>query len=219
MRFLAANNRNLQNAVIHFSRKQLITIDLINCHNVDSTLLYDSFESRISQGLKESTVASYRTKITSFLLDLQNLGCDRLSAVTETAVLSCILKSEERKRNANVCSRLAYFFRFLSESGNSEASRILHYIPPMRFARKNIDYLTDEEIHKSSLTPAGPGLCADLCGSHHGTDVSGLNPTNVTGIVSAYKELASGTDVTQLEAQRVTAYVFYPGGQQGRPPG
>ena len=60
--------------------------------NEEYTLLYDSFESRISQGLKESTVASYRTKITSFLLDLQNLGCDRLSAVTETAVLSCILK-------------------------------------------------------------------------------------------------------------------------------
>ena len=38
--------------------------------NEEYTLLYDSFESRISQGLKESTVASYRTKITSFLLDL-----------------------------------------------------------------------------------------------------------------------------------------------------
>ena len=128
--------------------------------NEEYTLLYDSFESRISQGLKESTVASYRTKITSFLLDLQNLGCDRLSAVTETAVLSCILKGEERKRNANVCSRLAYFFRFLSESGNSEASRILHYIPPMRFARKNIDYLTDEEIHsiREALVDTNNGL-------------------------------------------------------------
>ena len=128
--------------------------------NEEYTLLYGTFESRISQGRKEATVTSYRTKITSFLLDLQNLGCDRLSAVTENAVLSCILNGEKRKRNATVCSKLAYFFRYLSESGNSEARRILHYIPLMRFARKNIDYLTDEEILsiREALVNANNGL-------------------------------------------------------------
>lgn len=152
--------------------------------NEEYSLLYDSFESRISQGLKESTVSSYRTKITSFLLDLQNLGCDRLSAVTETAVLSCILNGEERKRNASVCSRLAYFFRLLSESGNSEAGRILHYIPPMRFARKNIDYLTDEEILsiREALVDTNNGYIALFHGDHPSPDsflfYSGLKGKN-----------------------------------------
>ena len=109
-------------------------------------LLYDTFESYISPGLKEATIASYRTKVSSFLLDLQHQGCERLSDVTEIAVLSCFFDGGVRKRGSSVCTKIAYFFRKLSESGNSEAERIFPYIPVMRYARKNIDYLTDEEV-------------------------------------------------------------------------
>lgn len=47
---------------------------------------------------------------------------------------------------------IARFFRFLSEAGNEQAARILSFIPQMRIARKNIDYLTEDEVDKIRQT-------------------------------------------------------------------
>ena len=40
-----------------------------------------------------------------------------------------------------------------------------------------------------------------------GADVSALNPTNVTAMVAAYKELAAGADVSTLKPSEITAYI------------
>lgn len=114
--------------------------------NDEFALLLDAFESQISPGLKASTIDSYRTKVSSFLLELQHQGCESLSEVTEKAVLFCFSDGCEQKRSASICTKVSHFFRILSEVGNCEAERILSYIPAMRFSRKNIDYLTDDEV-------------------------------------------------------------------------
>ena len=110
--------------------------------------LYDEFEARCCLGLKESTVKSYKTKISSFLFELQGKGLDSLSAVNEKDVLVCFVDDGIQKRSGTVCAKIACFFRALSEAGNKHAARILGFIPKMRIARKNIDYLTDEEVAK-----------------------------------------------------------------------
>lgn len=37
--------------------------------------------------------------------------------------------------------------------------------------------------------------------------MSGLTPENVTAMVSAYKELAAGADVSTLKPEEITAYI------------
>ena len=110
--------------------------------------LYEDFETQTCKGLKSSTVASYRTKISSFLYELQCKGATSLSDVTEKDVLTCFFADGVRKRSGSLCANIIRFFKILSESGNEEATRILAYIPNLRIARKNIDYLTDGEAAK-----------------------------------------------------------------------
>ena len=110
--------------------------------------LYDEFETLCCSGLKDSTVSSYRTKISSFLYELQNKGLASLSDIREEDILSCFIGDDGQKRSSTVCAKIAYFFRVLSESGNEQAARILDFVPKMRIARKNIDYLTEDEVSK-----------------------------------------------------------------------
>ena len=94
--------------------------------------LYDTFESLCCSGLKDSTVSSYKTKIPSFLYDLQCKGLNTLSSVTEEDVLKCFADEASQKRSGTVCMKIARFFRVLSEAGNEQAARILGFIPQMR---------------------------------------------------------------------------------------
>ena len=87
--------------------------------------LYDKFEVLCCSGLKESTVESYKTKISSFLFELQSKGLDSLVSVTEKDILSCFFENGAQKRSGTICARIAYFFRILSEAGNS-ISRMIH---------------------------------------------------------------------------------------------
>ena len=116
--------------------------------NADYKSLYDEFEALCCFGLKDSTVSSYKTKVSSFLFELQNKGLDSLACVNEEDILSCFLGSDGQRRSGTVCIKIAYFFRVLSEAGNKQATRILDYIPRMRIARKNIDYLTEDETSR-----------------------------------------------------------------------
>lgn len=107
--------------------------------------LYDRFETLNCSGLKESTIKSYKAKISSFLYELQGRGLDSLSVVKEQDILSCITDNGIQKRSGTVCAKISCFFRTLADAGNEQAARILGFIPKMRIARKNIDYLTEEE--------------------------------------------------------------------------
>ena len=116
--------------------------------NTEYKSLYDEFEALCCSRLKDSTVSSYRTKISSFLYELQNKGLASLSDISEENILSCFIGDDGQKRSGTVCTKIAYFFRILSESGNDQAARILDFVPKMRIARKNIDYLTEDETSK-----------------------------------------------------------------------
>lgn len=116
--------------------------------NAEYKNLYDEFEALCCSGLKDSTVSSYRSKISSLLYELQNKGVASLSDISEADILSCFVDDDGQKRSGTVCAKIAYFFRMLSESGNEQATRILDFVPKMRIARKNIDYLTEDEVTK-----------------------------------------------------------------------
>lgn len=120
--------------------------------NPEYKSLYDTFESLCCSGLKDSTVSSYKTKIPSFLYDLQCKGIYTLPSVTEEDILKCFADNGSQKRSGTVCIKIARFFRILSEAGNEQAARILGFIPQMRIARKNIDYLTEDEANRIRQT-------------------------------------------------------------------
>lgn len=116
--------------------------------NMEYKQLYEDFKTQTCKGLKSSTVTSYKTKISSFLYELQCKGATTLSKVTEKDVQTCFFTDGIRKRTGTISATIRRFLKILSDSGNEEATRILAYIPNLRIARKNIDYLTDVEVTK-----------------------------------------------------------------------
>lgn len=99
------------------------------------------------RGLKESTIKGNISHAACFLLAMQSNGCRALDDITEEDVMSfftddsgaAVLSSSYRRGIAEVLQ---------SDLGiNSESSRhILAYLPKIRTRRKNVPYLTPEEV-------------------------------------------------------------------------
>ena len=119
--------------------------------------LVDIFcRGELNRGIKERDVKNTSAKISSFLLDLQNEGAATLADVTQKMVISCFMKNGDQIRCGSVAARIRYFFKTHAEAGNKDAALVLTYIPQLRIYRKNIDYLTDDEISRIEATIIEP---------------------------------------------------------------
>ena len=79
--------------------------------NEEYKSLYNDFEALCCSELKTSTVYSYKTKVPSFLYELQCRGLNSLSDVNENDVLKCFFDNNGQKRSSTVCTKIARFFR------------------------------------------------------------------------------------------------------------
>lgn len=95
--------------------------------------------------LQESTRYSALHKSSSFLLELQLNGEDSLNKVTEKGVLRCFFNNDRQIRGAS-CAGAVRRFLLQCVDFNSECQRIVAYVPRFRNSRKNIQYLSPEEV-------------------------------------------------------------------------
>jgi len=108
------------------------------------------------RGKKESTIYTESHNATSFLLSLQHKGMDTLEKITEQAVINVFTSSDGKvTRSCSYKKNIAAVFKacapFFPEGS---CTRILSFLPALREKRKNIQYLTSEEISriKTALT-------------------------------------------------------------------
>jgi len=101
------------------------------------------------RGKKDTTIYNESHHAASFLLALLNDGADRLEKITEEQVLSffaskdgVLIKSCSYKKD------IAAVFKAGLAWNEKDCSRILCFLPALRETRKNIQYLTSEEISK-----------------------------------------------------------------------
>ena len=144
-------------------------------------------QSEKIRGKKETTIYTESHNATTFLLALQKRGMDTLEKITEKCVLEIFTGqnggpswSYSYKRNI-----AAVFTACFTFSPQNLCVRVLSYLPALRKRRKNIQYLTPEEISrvKSVLTEndsalsrrdKAVGLLALYTGVR-GCDIAGLS--------------------------------------------
>lgn len=99
------------------------------------------------RGKKESTIYCESQNAASFLLNMQNRGAECLDGISEEDVLSFFLSDEGTVLRGYSCKiKLVAVFKTGSVWKERECRRILNYLPVIHQSRKNIQYLTGEEI-------------------------------------------------------------------------
>ncbi len=113
------------------------------------------------RGKKDSTIYNESHHAASFLLALQKDGADSLENVTEDQVLSFFVSEEGVLiKSCSYKKNIAAVFKAGLAWNEKQCGRILCFLPALRETRKNIQYLTGEEISRirAALDDCGNGL-------------------------------------------------------------
>jgi integrase len=102
---------------------------------------------------KYSTVYTESHNASTFFLSLQQKGINSLGEITEEAVLSIFISSDGKQlRSCSYKKNIAAVIKACIPYHPETCPQILAFLPALRETRKNIQYLTSEEIHKVKET-------------------------------------------------------------------
>jgi len=106
-------------------------------------------EAERKRGKKLTTIYTESHNASTFFLFLQQNGMDSLVKITEEAVLSIFMSSDGTLiRSCSYKKNIAAVLKACIPNHPETCHRILAFLPALRETRKNIQYLTSEEIQK-----------------------------------------------------------------------
>lgn len=109
------------------------------------------------RGKKLTTIHSEALNTASFLYDMQKKGFESLDAVTEEAVLSFFLSDEgDLIKSCSYKKNIRAVFKAGISWKERECRKVLCFLPLLREKRKNMQYLTKEEVQKIRDTIDNP---------------------------------------------------------------
>ena len=115
--------------------------------------LYCEVEKK--RGKKLTTIYTESHNASTFFLSLQQKGINSLDKITEEAVLSIFMSPDETLlRSCSYKKNIAGVLKACIPSHPETCPRLLSFLPALREIRKNIQYLTPEEIQKVKSTLA-----------------------------------------------------------------
>ena len=98
-------------------------------------------------GKKESTIITESGYASSFLLAMQESGFSRLNGITEEAVMTFFISPDgERLKCHSNRKSITAFLKTCIPINADACQRVASFLPKTRSTRKNIQYLTAEEI-------------------------------------------------------------------------
>lgn len=101
------------------------------------------------RGKKVTTIYTESHNASTFFLSLQRKGIDSLDKITEEAVLSIFMSPDETLlRSYSYKKNITAVLKACIPYHPETCHRILAFLPALRETRKNIQYLTSEEIQK-----------------------------------------------------------------------
>lgn len=110
------------------------------------------------RGKADNTLEAYKRDLLEFSGIVKKAGVEGLENVTNTEVVSYILKLKSDGKSAATVNRkaasLRAFYRFMLEKGHIKENPTLNIKPP-KIERKNLEYLTVEEVDKLLSLPDG----------------------------------------------------------------
>jgi len=108
------------------------------------------------RGKKVTTIYTESHSASTFFLSLQQKGMDSLDKITEEAVLLVFMPQDETLlRSCSYKKNIAAVLKSCIPYHRQTCLKVLAFLPALRETRKNIQYLTPEEIQKVKGTLAG----------------------------------------------------------------
>ncbi|WP_050739183.1 tyrosine-type recombinase/integrase [Acetobacterium bakii] len=142
------------------------------------------YEAEKKHGKKVTTIYTESHNASTFFLYLQKKGIDSLVEISEEAVLSIFISPDEKLlRSYSYKKNIAAVLKVCPPDHQEICHRILTFLPALRETRKNIQYLTLEEIRKIKEVLAGENtltLCDKAIGmlalytGLRGCDIAGM---------------------------------------------
>ena len=121
-------------------------------------------EAEKKRGKKVTTIYTESHNTSTFFLSLQQKGIDSLVKITEEAVLSIFMSPDETLiRSCSYKKNITAVLKACIPHYPEVCPRILAFLPALRETRKNIQYLTSEEIQKVKETLANGENPLTLC--------------------------------------------------------
>lgn len=142
------------------------------------------------RGKKSSTIYTESHNASTFFLSLQQKGIKNLNKITEEAILSIFISPDGTLlRSCSYKKNIAAVLKACIPSYPVICPKILAFLPALRETRKNIQYLTQEEIQKVkntlidsenqlTLRDKAIGILALYTGLR-GCDIAGLTLDNI----------------------------------------
>ena len=104
-------------------------------------------DSEKGKGKKDTTLYTESHNATTFLLELHQKGMDSLTKITESAVLEIFFHNGRLCRSCSYKKNVAAVFKAcIPFFPKDTCTKVLSYLPALREKRKNIQYLTQEEV-------------------------------------------------------------------------
>ena len=121
-------------------------------------------EAEKKRGKKVTTIYTESHNASTFLLALQQKGMDSLDSITEEAVLAVFMSPEGKLlRSCSYKKNIAAVFKACVPCYPETCHQVLAYLPALRETRKNIQYLTPDEIQKVKEALSNADTQLTLC--------------------------------------------------------
>lgn len=142
-------------------------------------------EAEKKRGKKNTSIYTESHNASRFFLSLQQKGIDSLVKITEEAVLSLFMSSDgTRLRSYSHKKNITAVLKACIPYHPEICHRILAFLPALRVTRKNIQYLTSEEIQEIKKALANEENSLTLCDKAIGMVAlyTGLRGCDIAGL-------------------------------------
>jgi len=145
------------------TRQRIVTNNKERYLSIEFKRIIDTFrDSELQRGAKNpNTIYRESRRAINFLYTLQSAGISKASEITQRSVIEAFMNKDGTQRWGRKCKYIiAVVFKTNVPSNPELFTRLMAYLPDLREVRKNIQYLTDEEITKikSVLSNRNSGL-------------------------------------------------------------
>jgi len=133
------------------TRQRIVTNSKEQYLSIEFKRIIDTFrDSELQRGAKNpNTIYRESRRAINFLYALQSAGISKASEITQQSVIEAFMNKDGTQRWGRKCKYIiSVVFKTNVPSNPELFTRLMAYLPDLREVRKNIQYLTDEEINK-----------------------------------------------------------------------
>lgn len=111
-------------------------------------LIIDTYKNKTKNNKRDTTIYNESSCCACFLLHLQNIGYENLTDIKEKDVLNFFLDKNGNLKFSNSYEKKIRIVLRTCIPFIQECKKVIDFLPKIKHIRKNIDYLTSEEIEK-----------------------------------------------------------------------